>query len=64
MSGQDILRRLVQQLQQQGPRAARGPNVPGGRGVGGGAVALLVTAVVGGMALNASLFNGIFIIFL
>jgi len=55
MSGQDILRRLVQQLQQSS-RSSRGPNVPGGR-VGGSAVALLVTAVVGGMALNASLFN-------
>ncbi|KLO15986.1 hypothetical protein SCHPADRAFT_870395 [Schizopora paradoxa] len=56
MSGQDILRRLVQQLQQQGARSSRGPNIPGGR-AGGSAAALLVTFVVGGMALNASLFN-------
>lgn len=56
MNGQEAFRRFAQQLQRV--QQSRGSRMPGGnRGLfaGGG---LLVALVGGGLALNASLFNG------
>lgn len=57
MNGQDAFRRFAKQLQQAGKNAGGGGNMPGGRGVFAG-TGLLVALVGGGLALNASLFNG------
>lgn len=55
MNGQEAFRRLTQQLQRaSGPG---GPKIPGGKGFFAG-TGLLVALVGGGIALNASLFNG------
>ena len=53
MNSQEAWKRLANQLQKAGGRGG----VPGGKGAfaGGG---LLVALVAGGLALNASLFNG------
>lgn len=55
MNSQDALRKLAQQLQRAS--SGGGGGIPGGRGffAGGG---LLVALIGGGIALNASLFNG------
>ena len=55
MNGQEAFRRLAQQLQRAGGNS--GGRIPGGKGAfaGGG---LLVALIGGGLALNASLFNG------
>lgn len=57
MNGQEAFRRLSQQLQKAGRGAGgSGPRMPGkGFFAGSG---LLVALVGGGLALNASLFNG------
>lgn len=57
MNGQEAFRRLAQQIQRAGGGGGGGPNRPGPRGLltGGG---LLAALVGGGLALNASLFNG------
>jgi prohibitin 2 len=56
MNSQETWKRLANQLQKAATSGGRG-GVPGGKGAfaGGG---LLVALVVGGFALNASLFNG------
>lgn len=56
MNSQEGWKRLTNQLQKAVASGGRG-GVPGGRGAfaGGG---LLVALVAGGLALNASLFNG------
>lgn len=55
MNSQDALRKLAQQLQRAS--SGGGGGIPGGKGffAGGG---LLVALIGGGLALNASLFNG------
>ena len=59
MNGQDAFRRLAQQLQRAGKNAGNGGKMPGGKGFFAG-TGLLVALVGGGVALNASLFNGAF----
>ena len=56
MNGQEAFRRLAQQIQRAGGGGG-GPNRPGPKGLltGGG---LLFALIGGGLALNASLFNG------
>lgn len=56
MNGQEAFRRLAQQIQRAGGGGG-GPNRPGPKGLltGGG---LVVALIGGGLALNASLFNG------
>ena len=58
MNSQEAWKRLANQLQKASVSGGRG-GVPGGKGVfaGGG---LLIALVAGGIALNASLFNGAF----
>lgn len=59
MNGQEALRRLAQQLQRA--NSGGGPRIPGGgKGLfaGGG---LVVALVGGGLLLNASLFNGMYL---
>lgn len=57
MNGQDAFRRFAQQIQKASRNAGGGGNMPGGKGLfaGGG---LVVALIGGGLALNASLFNG------
>lgn len=58
MNGQEAFRRLAQQLQRASGGGGGGPKGPGGpKGLltGGG---LVVVLIGGGLALNASLFNG------
>ena len=56
MNSQEAWKRLANQLQKAGVSGGRG-GIPGGKGTfaGGG---LLIALVAGGIALNASLFNG------
>jgi len=56
MNSQEAWKRLASQLQKVGVSGGRG-GIPGGKGAfaGGG---LLIALVAGGLALNASLFNG------
>ena len=56
MNSQEAWKRLANQLQKAGVSGGRG-SIPGGKGAfaGGG---LLIALVAGGVALNASLFNG------
>ena len=56
MNSQEAWKRLANQLQKAGVSGGRG-SIPGGKGAfaGGG---LLIALVAGGIALNASLFNG------
>lgn len=58
MSGQDSFRRFAQQIQ----RGAGKGGLPGGKGAltGGG---LLIALVGGAVLLNASLFNGVLLLF-
>lgn len=53
--GQEALRRLASQLRRAGNGSPGGPVGPKGLFAGGG---LLVALIAGGLALNASLFNG------
>jgi prohibitin 2 len=53
--GQEALRRLANQLRRAGNGGAGGPVGPKGLFAGGGA---LLALVAGGLALSASLFNG------
>lgn len=58
MNGQEAFRRFAQQLQRASSGGSGGgPRFPSGKGftAGGG---LLVALIGGGLALNASLFNG------
>lgn len=57
MNGQEAFRRFTQQLQKAGRGAGGGGKLPGGKGFFAGS-GLLVALVGGGLALNASLFNG------
>ena len=56
MNSQEAWKRLASQLQ-KASASGGGGGIPGGKGVfaGGG---LLIALVAGGIALNASLFNG------
>ena len=56
MNSQEAWKRLASQLQKASASGGRG-GIPGGKGAfaGGG---LLIALVAGGLALNASLFNG------
>lgn len=57
MNGQEAFRRLAQQIQRASSGGGGGGGFPSGKGftAGGG---LLLALIGGGVALNASLFNG------